>query len=195
MQCPGGGEGGVPWGNDFLYNKSLPIGETLVFFFILIHGGHGYSSGFLKLIFTVNNISSAYHLAVSVLCVYEFASLACVKSLGLELCRCQACTQNHVYLSCHCQDFATLTERVRVPLSLYFSNLLIWIHTLWKKPFCFSLSPENSRIKDRNSRCRYQNNLPAAHTVFLNHPCQKSYGRKISARNNRYGRKIPAFWC
>jgi hypothetical protein len=30
---------------------------------------------------------------------------------------------------------------------------------------------------------------------FLNYPCQKSYGRKIPARNNRYGRKIPAFWC
>ncbi len=64
--------------------------------------------------------------------------------------------------------------------------------TLWKKPFCFSFPPENSRSKDRNSRCRYQNNLPAAHTVFLNYPCQKSYGRKIPARNNRYGRKIPA---
>jgi hypothetical protein len=45
---------------------------------------------------------------------------------------------------------------------------------------------------DTNSRCRYQNNLPAAHRVFLNCPCQKSYGRKIPARNNRYGRKIPA---
>ncbi len=30
---------------------------------------------------------------------------------------------------------------------------------------------------------------------FLNYPCQKSYGRKIPARNNRYGRKFPAFWC
>jgi hypothetical protein len=30
---------------------------------------------------------------------------------------------------------------------------------------------------------------------FLNYPCQKSYGGKIPARNNRYGRKIPAFWC
>ncbi len=69
------------------------------------------------------------------------------------------------------------------------------LSTLWKKPFCFSFPPENSRIKDRNSRYRYQKNLPAAHTVFLNHPCQKSYGRKIPARNNRYGRKIPAFWC
>ncbi len=67
--------------------------------------------------------------------------------------------------------------------------------TLWKNPFCFSFLPENSRIKDRNSHCRYQNNLPAAHTVFLNHPCQKSYGRKILARNNSYSRKIPAFWC
>ncbi len=64
-----------------------------------------------------------------------------------------------------------------------------------KKPFCFSFPPENSRIKDRKSRCRYQNNLPAAHRVFLNYPCQKSYSRKILARNNRYGRKIPAFWC
>jgi hypothetical protein len=35
--------------------------------------------------------------------------------------------------------------------------------------------------------------LPAAHRVFLNYPCQKSYGWKIPARNNRYGRKIPAF--
>jgi hypothetical protein len=35
--------------------------------------------------------------------------------------------------------------------------------------------------------------LPAAHRVFLNYPCQKSYGRKIPARNNRYGRKILAF--
>ncbi len=68
-------------------------------------------------------------------------------------------------------------------------------HALWKKPFCFSFPPENFRVKDRNSRCRYQNNLPASHTVFLNHPCQKSYGRKISDRNNRYGRKILAFWC
>ncbi len=40
--------------------------------------------------------------------------------------------------------------------------------TLWKKPFCFSFPPENSRIKDRNSHCRYQNNLPAAQRVFLN---------------------------
>jgi hypothetical protein len=47
---------------------------------------------------------------------------------------------------------------------------------------------------DRKSRCRYQNNLPAAHRVFLNYPCQKSYCRKIPARNNRYGRKIQAFW-
>ncbi len=61
---------------------------------------------------------------------------------------------------------------------------------LWKKPFCFSFPPENSRIKNRKSRCRYQNNLPAAHTVFLNYPCQKSYGRKIPASNYRYGRKI-----
>jgi hypothetical protein len=30
---------------------------------------------------------------------------------------------------------------------------------------------------------------------FLNCPCQKSYGRKFPARNNRYGWKIPAFWC
>jgi hypothetical protein len=30
---------------------------------------------------------------------------------------------------------------------------------------------------------------------FLNYPCQKSYGRKIPTRNNRYGRKFPAFWC
>jgi hypothetical protein len=30
---------------------------------------------------------------------------------------------------------------------------------------------------------------------FLKYPCQKSYGRKFPARNNRYGRKIPAFWC
>jgi hypothetical protein len=29
---------------------------------------------------------------------------------------------------------------------------------------------------------------------FLNYPCQKSYGRKIQARNNRYGQKIPTFW-
>jgi hypothetical protein len=36
--------------------------------------------------------------------------------------------------------------------------------------------------------------LLAAQRVFLNYPCQKSYGRKIPARNNRYGRKIPAFW-
>jgi hypothetical protein len=63
-----------------------------------------------------------------------------------------------------------------------------------KKPFCFSFPPENYRIKDRKSRCRYQNNLPAAHSVFLNSLCQKSYGRKIPAKNHRYGRKIPAFW-
>ncbi len=81
--------------------------------------------------------------------------------------------------------------------------------TLWKKPFCFSFPPENSRIKDRKSRRRYQNNLPAANRVFFNCPCQKSYGRKIPAGksrpenpgrkipagNNTYGRKIPAFWC
>jgi hypothetical protein len=36
--------------------------------------------------------------------------------------------------------------------------------------------------------------LPAAHRVFLNYLCQKSNGRKIPARNNRYGRKIQAFW-
>ncbi len=71
----------------------------------------------------------------------------------------------------------------------------VFIHAMWKKPFCFSFPPENSRIEDRKSHCRYQNNLPAAHTVFLNYPSQKSYGRKIPARNNRYGRKIPAFWC
>jgi hypothetical protein len=68
-------------------------------------------------------------------------------------------------------------------------------YTLWKKPFCFSFPPENSRIRDRNSCCRYQNNLPAAHRVFLNYPCQKSYGRKIPARNNIYGQKIPVFLC
>jgi hypothetical protein len=55
---------------------------------------------------------------------------------------------------------------------------------------------------DRNSRCRYQNNLPAAHRVFFNCPCQKSYGRKIRLPvtadtagksrqvTTRYGRKI-----
>ncbi len=74
-------------------------------------------------------------------------------------------------------------------------NSSCFIYTLWKKPFCFSFPPENSRIMDRNSRCRYQNNLPGAHRVFLKCPCQKSYGRKIPARNNRYGQKIPAFWC
>jgi hypothetical protein len=57
-----------------------------------------------------------------------------------------------------------------------------------------SFPPENSRIKDRKSRCRYQNNLTAAHRIFLNSPCQKSYGRKIPAKNYRYGRKILAFW-
>jgi hypothetical protein len=36
--------------------------------------------------------------------------------------------------------------------------------------------------------------MPTAHRVFLNYPCQKSYGRKIPARNNRFGWKIPAFW-
>jgi hypothetical protein len=29
---------------------------------------------------------------------------------------------------------------------------------------------------------------------FFNSPCQKSYSRKIPAKNYRYGRKIPAFW-
>ncbi len=61
-----------------------------------------------------------------------------------------------------------------------------------KKAFCCSFPPENSCIKDIKSRCIYQNNVPAAHRVFLNYPCQKSYDRKIPARNNRYGRKIPA---
>jgi hypothetical protein len=28
-----------------------------------------------------------------------------------------------------------------------------------KKAFCFSFPPENSHIKDRKSRCQYQNNL------------------------------------
>ncbi len=51
--------------------------------------------------------------------------------------------------------------------------------TLWKKPFCFSFPPENSRIKDRKSRFRYQNNLPAAHRVFLNYPCQKATAGKF----------------
>ncbi len=72
--------------------------------------------------------------------------------------------------------------------------MIFYINALCKKPFCFSFPPENSRIKERKSRCRYQNNLPAAHRVFLNYPCQKSYGRKIQARNNRFSRKIPAFW-
>jgi hypothetical protein len=57
------------------------------------------------------------------------------------------------------------------------SNCTHVMYTLWKKPFCFSFPPENSRIKNRKSRCRYQNNLSAAHRVFLNYPCQKSYGR------------------
>jgi hypothetical protein len=60
------------------------------------------------------------------------------------------------------------------------------------KPPYFSLP---STFKDRKSRCRYKNNLPVAHRVFLNYPCQKGYGRKIPARNKRYNRKIPAFWC
>jgi hypothetical protein len=30
-----------------------------------------------------------------------------------------------------------------------------------------------------------ENNLPAAHRVFSNSPCQKSYGQKIPARNYR----------
>jgi hypothetical protein len=29
---------------------------------------------------------------------------------------------------------------------------------------------------------------------FLNSPCQKSYSRKIPAKNYRYSRKIPTFW-
>jgi hypothetical protein len=38
--------------------------------------------------------------------------------------------------------------------------------------------------------------IPAVDTRTICHyPCQKSYGRKIPARNNRYGRKFPAFWC
>ncbi len=72
----------------------------------------------------------------------------------------------------------------------YFMDRLGWRHTV-KKPFCFSFPPENSRIKDRKSRCQYQNHLPAAHRVFWNSPCQKSYGRKIPASNYRYRRKIP----
>jgi hypothetical protein len=44
---------------------------------------------------------------------------------------------------------------------------------------CFSFPPENSRIKDRKSRCRYQNNLPAAHRVFLNYQCQKATNEKF----------------
>ncbi len=41
--------------------------------------------------------------------------------------------------------------------------------SLWKKPF-FGFPSENSLIKDRKSRCRYQNNLPAAYRVFLKSP-------------------------
>ena len=54
-----------------------------------------------------------------------------------------------------------------------------YVAASWKKPFCFSFPPENSRIKDRKSRCRYQNNLPVTHTVFLNYPCQKATAGKF----------------
>ncbi len=84
----------------------------------------------------------------------------------------------------------TNTERSNQKTNILCS---LWT-TLWKKPFCFIFPPENSRIKERKSRCWYQNNLPAAYRDFLNSPCQKSYGRKILAKNYRYSRKIPAFW-
>jgi hypothetical protein len=42
--------------------------------------------------------------------------------------------------------------------------------------------------------CVAKNSLRGTHRVFLNYPCQKSYGRKFPARDNRYGRKIPAIW-
>ncbi len=48
-------------------------------------------------------------------------------------------------------------------------TLCSWHYTV-KKAFCFSFLPKNSCIKDRKSRCRYQNNLPAAHRVFLKLP-------------------------
>ncbi len=94
--------------------------------------------------------------------------------------------------------------RLRVKYTSYLGRNLVEEHgptkvhtytpSLWKKPFCFSLPPENSHIKDQKSCCWYQKNLPATHRVFLNSPCQKSYGQKIPAKNYRYGRKIPAFW-
>jgi hypothetical protein len=91
--------------------------------FILIHCGDRYSSGFFKHIFTVNNISSAYHLAVSVLCVR-----VCVVSMhDIPWTRIMPLSSIHRTMSiCHVL-VRTLprTERVRVPLSLYFSILRI----------------------------------------------------------------------
>jgi hypothetical protein len=57
-----------------------------------------------------------------------------------------------------------------------YSKLVLTSHC--EKSLFFSFPPENSRIKDRKSRCRYQNNLPAAHRVFLNYPCQKATAGK-----------------
>jgi hypothetical protein len=58
---------------------------------------------------------------------------------------------------------------------------LFFLHALCKKPFCFSFPSENSLIKDRKSRCRNQNNLPAARRVFFTIP----HARKVGAEKSR----------
>ncbi len=63
-------------------------------------------------------------------------------------------------------------------------------HYTVKKPFCFSFPPENSCIRNRKSRCRYQNNLPAAHGVFLNYPCQEATAGK-SGQKQQIRPEIP----
>jgi hypothetical protein len=61
-----------------------------------------------------------------------------------------------------------------------------------KKPFCFSFPSENSLIKDRKFRCRYQNNLPDAYIVFIQYPMPEKLwpenpGQKLQIRLENLG--------
>ncbi len=67
--------------------------------------------------------------------------------------------------------------------------------TLWKKPFCFSFPPENSRIKDlirpensAASNCSYGRKIPASNYQIRpenSASCNYRNGWKIPARNTR----------
>ncbi len=61
---------------------------------------------------------------------------------------------------------------------------------------CFSFPPENSHIKDRKSRCRYQNNLPDAHRDFFKLPMPEKLrpenpGQKQQIRPENPGLLVP----